>query len=134
MANPRDFSPFSILIVRQSQNITEQYWVALEIKGKEASNTVGEINSASFKHLGGIFLEEIGTPVITQRGIGSVKFTGSLIKGTEEVESTVPECCTTRLIVLRINFERHGVTSSVECRGVSKTRRRVTGRVRHGEG
>ena len=80
---------------RQSQNITEQYWVAIEVKGKEASNTVGEINSASFKHLGGIFLEEIGTPVITQRGIGSVKFTGSLIKGTEEVVSTVPECCTT---------------------------------------
>ena len=80
---------------RQSQNITEQYWVAIEVKGKEASNTVGDINSASFKHLGGIFLEEIGTPVVTQRGIGSVKFTGSLIKGTEEVESTVPECCTT---------------------------------------
>ena len=79
---------------RQSQNITEQYWVAIEVKGKEASNTVGEINSASFKHLGGIFLEEIGTPVVTQRGIGSVKFTGSLIKGTEEVESTVPVCCT----------------------------------------
>ena len=79
---------------RQSQNITEQYWVAIEVKGKEASNTVGDINSASFKHLGGIFLEEIGTPVITQRGIGSVKFTGSLIKGTEEVESTVPLCCT----------------------------------------
>jgi hypothetical protein len=80
---------------RQSQDITEQYWVAIEVKGKEASNTVGEINSASFKHLGGIFLEEIGTPVVTQRGIGSVKFTGSLIKGQEEVESTVPLCCTT---------------------------------------
>ena len=79
---------------RQSQNITEQYWVAIEVKGKEASNTIGDINSASFKHLGGIFLEEIGTPVVTQRGIGSVKFTGSLIKGTEEVESTVPLCCT----------------------------------------
>jgi hypothetical protein len=79
---------------RQSQNITEQYWVAIEVKGKEANNTVGDINSASFKHLGGIFLEEIGTPVVTQRGIGSVKFTGSLIKGTEEVESTVPLCCT----------------------------------------
>jgi len=77
----------------QSQNITEEYWIPLEIKGKETSNTVGEINSASFKNLGGIFLEEIGTPVVTQRGIGSVKFTGSLIKGTKEVESTVPECC-----------------------------------------
>ena len=82
---------------KQSQNITEQYWVAIEVKGKEASNTVGDINSASFKHLGGIFLEEIGTPVVTQRGIGSVKFTGSLIKGQEEVESTVPECCTTQI-------------------------------------
>jgi hypothetical protein len=80
---------------RQSQNITEQYWVAIEVKGKEASNTIGDINSASFKQLGGIFLEEIGTPVVTQRGIGSVKFTGSLIKGQAEVESTVPLCCTT---------------------------------------
>ena len=69
---------------KQSQNITEQYWVAIEVKGKEASNTVGDINSASFKHLGGIFLEEIGTPVVTQRGIGSVKFTGSLIKGKKK--------------------------------------------------
>jgi hypothetical protein len=79
----------------QSQNVTEQYWIAIEVKGKEASNTVGEIKSASFKHLGGIFLEEIGFPVVTQRGIGSVKFTGSLIKGTEAVVNTVPLCCTT---------------------------------------
>jgi hypothetical protein len=78
---------------QQSQNISEQYWVAIEVKGKETSKTVGEINSASFKYLGGIFLEEIGTPVVTQRGIGSVKFTGSLIKGQAAVESSVPECC-----------------------------------------
>jgi hypothetical protein len=78
----------------QSQNITEQYWVPLEVKGKEASNTVGEINSASFKNLGGIFLEEIGNPVVTQRGIGSVTFTGSLVKNTaEEIEKNVPEGC-----------------------------------------
>lgn len=77
----------------QSQNISEEYWIPLEIKGTEKSQTVGEINSGSFKNLGGIFLEEIGTPVITQRGIGSVKFTGSLIKGTEAVESDVPEGC-----------------------------------------
>ena len=38
---------------RQSQNITEQYWVAIEVKGKEASNTIGDINSASFKRPGG---------------------------------------------------------------------------------
>jgi hypothetical protein len=78
---------------RQSQNITEEYWIPLEIIGKETSNSVGEIKSASFKNLGGIFLEEIGTPVVTQRGIGSVKFTGSLINGQAAVESTVPLCC-----------------------------------------
>jgi hypothetical protein len=90
---PEKFLTLFNFIREQSQNITEQYWVAIEVKGKEASNTVGEINSASFKHLGGIFLEEIGTPVVTQRGIGSVKFTGSLIKGQADVENKVPVCC-----------------------------------------
>lgn len=79
---------------KQSQNIAEEYWIPLEVEGKEASNTVGEIKSASFKNMGGIFLEQIGTPDVTQRGIGSVKFTGSLIKGTsQEVIDKVPEGC-----------------------------------------
>jgi hypothetical protein len=77
----------------QSQNITEEYWIPLEVQGTEAAQTVGEVNTASLKNLGGIFLEEIGTPEITQRGVGSVNFTGSLIKGTANVEKMVPEGC-----------------------------------------
>ena len=77
---------------RQSQNIIEKYWVPLEIKGTDANDNVGEITSASFKNIGGIFLEEIGTPDVTQRGVGSIKFTGSFIKGTA-VEVDVPEGC-----------------------------------------
>jgi hypothetical protein len=78
---------------QQSQNIAEEFWIPLEVKGTEAANTVGEISSASFKNHGGIFLENVGTPVVTQRGVGSVKFTGNLVKGTEKVEKDVPEGC-----------------------------------------
>jgi hypothetical protein len=76
----------------QSQNITEEYWIPLEVKGTELNNEVGTINTASFKNIGGIFLEEIGTPVVVQRGVGSIKFTGSFIK-TLNVEGVVPEGC-----------------------------------------
>jgi hypothetical protein len=90
---PTEYLTFFNFKRQQSQNIVEEYWIPLEVKGKETNQTVGEINSASFKNIGGIFLEEIGTPVVTQRGIGSVKFTGSLIKGTEAVQNNVPEGC-----------------------------------------
>jgi hypothetical protein len=76
----------------QSQAIKDEYWVPLEVKGTEVNQSVGDINNGSFKNIGGIFLEEIGDLVITQRGIGSVKFTGTFIKSTES-ESTVPEGC-----------------------------------------
>jgi hypothetical protein len=76
----------------QSQNITEEYWIPLEVKGAELNNEVGTINTASFKNIGGIFLEEIGSPVVVQRGVGSIKFTGSFIKNLN-VESVVPEGC-----------------------------------------
>jgi hypothetical protein len=78
---------------QQSQNVREEYWVPLEVKGKETGQTVGELSSASFKNLGGVFFEEIGTPVVTQRGSGTVKFSGSLVKGTSAVLDKVPEGC-----------------------------------------
>jgi hypothetical protein len=79
---------------QQSQNVAEEYWVPLEVRGDESSNTVGEIHGASFTNLGGIFLEAIGTPEVTKRGAGSVKFTGSLIKGKpSEITSKLPDGC-----------------------------------------
>jgi hypothetical protein len=89
---PTEYLTFFNFKRQQSQNIVEEYWIPLEVKGKETSQTVGEIKSASFKNIGGIFLEEIGTPVVTQRGVGSLKFKGSFIKSTE-VEAKVPEGC-----------------------------------------
>jgi hypothetical protein len=79
---------------QQSTNIAEEYWVPLEVRGTEAGNTVGEISSASFQNLGGIFLETVGTPDITKRGVGSVKFTGSLVKGdATKITSKLPDGC-----------------------------------------
>jgi hypothetical protein len=77
---------------QESQNIREEYWIPLEVKGKETTQTVGEINTASFSNLGGIFYEEIGTPVVTQRGAGSVKFTGTQVP-RNKVITDVPDGC-----------------------------------------
>ena len=71
----------------------EQLWIPLEVKGTEKSQTIGEFNSASLKNLGGVFFEEIGTPEVNQRGTGNIKFTGSLVKGTDAVQEDVPEGC-----------------------------------------
>ena len=62
------------------------------MKGKEDKQTVGKITSASFKNKGGIFLEEVGDVDVTQRGVGSVKFNGSLIR-SDEVDDEVPVEC-----------------------------------------
>ena len=89
---PTEFLVFFNMKRSQSQNVTEEYWIPLEVKGTELNNEVGTINTASFKNIGGIFLEEIGTPVVVQRGVGSIKFTGSYIKSIN-VEGVVPEGC-----------------------------------------
>jgi hypothetical protein len=91
---PKRFLTLFNLKRQQTQNISEEYWIPLEVNGGEASNTVGEINSASFKNLGGIFLEQIGYPEVTKRGAGSVKFTGSLIKGNPaDITDKLPDGC-----------------------------------------
>lgn len=76
----------------QSQGIIDEYWIPLEVRGNEANSEVGRVYSGSFKSIGGIFLEEIGYPITTQRGIGSLKFNGSLIQ-RENVENVVPVGC-----------------------------------------
>ena len=77
---------------QQSQNVLQTYWIPLHITGKENEQTVGEITSASFKNLGENVLEEIGTPVVTQRGTGTLTFTGSQIP-RNKVLTDVPEGC-----------------------------------------
>lgn len=89
---PTRFLTFFNIKRSQSQNVTEEYWVPIEVYGTESKEDVGKIDKASFKHLGGIFYEEIGTPAVTQRGIGSMKFQGEHIKVTD-VEKEVPEGC-----------------------------------------
>jgi hypothetical protein len=76
----------------QSQGIIDEYWIPIEVRGNEANSEVGRVYSGSFKSIGGIFLEEIGYPITTQRGIGSLKFNGSLIV-RENVENVVPVGC-----------------------------------------
>ena len=63
-------------------NSLQTSWIPLEVKGTESRQTVGEITSASFKNLGGIFREEIIS--ISYGGVGIVKFTGSLV-GSDQV-------------------------------------------------
>jgi len=75
-------------------NSLQTSWIPLEVKGTESRQTVGEITSASFKNLGGIFREEIDS-IIPYGGIGIVKFTGSLIK-SDQVTGTVPPDCLLR--------------------------------------
>lgn len=77
---------------QETQSISQTYWIPLEVKGSESRQTAGEITSASFKNLGGVFLEEIGAVVVLQRGVGSVKFTGSFI-GSDQVDNNVPAAC-----------------------------------------
>ncbi len=85
---PDDFLTFFIFSYEESQANLQSYWIPLNVTGKEKSNTVGQINSASFKNYGGVFTEERPT----QRGMGSVKFTGSFIKA-DQVTNKVPAGC-----------------------------------------
>ena len=42
----------------EPQGTIQTFLIPLNVTGKEKPNTVGEINSASFKNLGGVFFEE----------------------------------------------------------------------------
>jgi len=67
-----------------------EYWIALNVKGKENPNMVGAINSASFKSFSGVFVEERGDT--GEGAMGSVKFTGKFIKPSQVVDM-VPTGC-----------------------------------------
>jgi hypothetical protein len=83
------FMTYSLLEIQN--NSLQTSWIPLEVKGKESNKTPGEITSASFKNLGGIFREEIDS-FIPYGGVGIVKFSGSLI-GADQVNGTVPPGC-----------------------------------------
>ena len=92
---PEHFLTFLTYSLEEIQNNSLQTsWIPLEVKGKENNKTPGEITSASFKNLGGIFREEIDS-IIPYGGVGIVKFTGSLI-GSDQVNGTVPPDCLLR--------------------------------------
>jgi hypothetical protein len=88
--NPENFLAFFNFPVQETANIYQTYWIPLEVKGKENKQVAGEIASASFKSLGGIFFEEVELPALG--GIGSVKFTGSFIS-QENVTKKIPAAC-----------------------------------------
>jgi hypothetical protein len=92
---PEHFLTFLTYSLEEIQNNSFQTsWIPLEVKGKENNKTPGEITSASFKNLGGIFREEIDS-IVPYGGVGIVKFTGSLI-GSDQVTGTVPTGCLIR--------------------------------------
>jgi hypothetical protein len=89
---PEYFLTFFTYSLDEIQNNSLQTsWIPLEVKGKASKNAPSEITSASFKNLGGIFREEIGS-AIPYGGVGIVKFTGSFIK-PDQVPGTVPPDC-----------------------------------------
>ena len=89
---PEHFLTFLTYSLDEIQNNSLQTsWIPLEVKGKENNKTPGEITSASFKNLGGIFREEIDS-IRPYGGVGIVKFSGTLI-GSDQVTGTVPPDC-----------------------------------------
>lgn len=91
---PENFLTLFTYSLLETQIVSQTSWIPLEVKGKASNNAPSEITSASFKNLGGIFLEEIDS-IIPYGGIGSIKFTGSFIK-PDQITGTVPPDCRLR--------------------------------------
>lgn len=91
---PENFLTLFTYSLLETQIVSQTSWIPLEVKGKASNNAPSEITSASFKNLGGIFLEEIDS-IIPYGGVGSIKFTGSFIK-PDQVTGTVPPGCLIR--------------------------------------
>jgi len=85
---PENFLTFFLFFTEEPEGNEQSFVIPLNVTGKEKPNTVGEINSASFKNLGGVFFEER----VGESGMGSVRFTGSLIKPAQVVDK-VPAGC-----------------------------------------
>jgi hypothetical protein len=83
-----NFLTFFNVSFEDGQANQQTYWIPLNVTGKEKNNTAGEINSASFKNLGGVFVEERPS----EGGVGTVTFTGSFVK-PEKVVDKVPAGC-----------------------------------------
>lgn len=87
---PENFLSLLAFQNQETPNIAQSSWIPIEVKGQASRQEPNIVSSASFKNLGGIFLEEISTPA--QGGVGSVKFTGSFIR-PDQVSSKVPGAC-----------------------------------------
>lgn len=88
LGGPENFLTLFIFDYEDPQGNIQEFLIPLNVTGKEKPNTAGEINSASFKNLGGVFLQ--GT--MDEYGMYSVKFTGSFIKPAQVVDK-VPAGC-----------------------------------------
>lgn len=87
---PENFLTLFSFQVQEALNVYQESWIPLEVKGSDSRQAPGKVSSASFKNLGGIFLEEIASPA--QGGIGSVKFKGTFIQ-LDQVSGKVPFLC-----------------------------------------
>ena len=87
---PENFFTLFDFSYQDAQASTQTYWIPLSVTASEKTDTVGDINSASFKNIGGGFIEAR----VAESGVGSVKFTGSFIK-SDQVVKEVPVGCRT---------------------------------------
>jgi len=85
---PENFLTLFVFDYEEPEGTTQLFVIPLNVTGKEKPNTVGEINSASFKNLGGAFIEQR----VDGGSMGSVKFTGSFIKPTQVGDKVPPGC------------------------------------------
>ena len=85
---PENFLTFFLFFTEEPEGNEQSFVIPLNVTGKEKPNTVGEINSASFKNLGGAFIEQR----VDGGSMGSVKFTGSFIKPTQVGDKVPPGC------------------------------------------
>lgn len=85
---PTNFLTYFGVTYEDAQASIQTYGIPLNVKGKEEKNTPHTLKSASFINVGGTFYEVRPT----ERGVGSVKFKGSLIK-PDKVADQVPLGC-----------------------------------------
>ena len=88
VGEPENFLTLFFFDYEEPEGNIQTFLIPLNVTGKEKPNTVGEINSASFKNLGGVFSETR----VGENGMGSVRFTGSFIKPAQVVDK-VPAGC-----------------------------------------
>lgn len=85
---PENFLAFFTVSYEDPDGREQAYWIPLNVKGKESNNNAGEVTSASFKNLGGVFTEVRPD----EAGMGEVKFKGSFVD-PDYVLTLVPQGC-----------------------------------------